>query len=140
MSFSRGPAMIRDEEGALTGYLYLDLKTRDYGSFVNRADKLLKEKLDVPAGYTYRWTGEYEFELRAKERLKIILPLVVFMIFLLLYLVFKVCRRGGRADCPHVLCDVGWAPASMGCSGTTSVWLFGSDTLPYSGSPWKPGL
>lgn len=87
--FSRGPAMIRDEEGALTGYVYLDLKTKDYGGFVNQADKLLKERLVLPAGYSYRWAGEYEFELRAKQRLKIILPIVFFMIFLLLYLVFK---------------------------------------------------
>jgi copper/silver efflux system protein len=87
--FSRGPAMIRDEEGALTGYVYLDLKTKDYGGFVKRADRLLKEKLILPAGYTYRWAGEYEFELRAKQRLKFILPVVFFVIFILLYLVFK---------------------------------------------------
>src|SRR5262252_4042945 len=87
--FSRGPAMIRDEEGALTGYVYLDLKTKDYGGFVNQADKLLREKLLLPAGYNYRWAGEYEFELRAKERLKFILPVVFFVIFMLLYLVFN---------------------------------------------------
>jgi len=87
--FSRGPAMIRDEDGTLTGYVYLDLKTKDYGGYVNRADGLLKEKLVLPAGYTYRWAGEYEFELRAKQRLKIILPVVFIVIFLLLYLVFK---------------------------------------------------
>ena len=87
--FSRGPAMIRDEDGTLTGYVYLDLKTKDYGGYVNRADRLLKEKLVLPAGYTYRWAGEYEFELRAKERLKVILPIVFFVIFLLLYMVFK---------------------------------------------------
>lgn len=81
--------MIRDEDGALTGYVYLDLKTKDYGGFVNQADQLLRTKLDLPAGYTYRWAGEYEFELRAKERLKIILPIVFFVIFLLLYMVFK---------------------------------------------------
>ena len=87
--FSRGPAMIRDEDGALTGYVFLDLKTKNYGGFVNEADKLLKGKLIMPPGYTYRWAGEYEFELRAKERLKIILPIVFFIIFLLLYMVFK---------------------------------------------------
>jgi len=87
--FSRGPAMIRDEDGALTGYVYLDLKNKDYGGFVSRADRLLKAKLDLTGGYTYRWAGEYEFELRAKERLKIILPIVFFVIFLLLYIVFK---------------------------------------------------
>jgi copper/silver efflux system protein len=86
--FSRGPAMIRDEDGALTGYVYLDLKTKDYGGFVHQADNLLQQKLNLPVGYTYRWAGEYEFELRAKERLKIILPIVFFVIFMLLYMVF----------------------------------------------------
>ncbi|HET7209665.1 MAG TPA: CusA/CzcA family heavy metal efflux RND transporter [Terriglobales bacterium] len=89
VSFSRGPAMIRDEEGALTGYVYIDLNTKDYGGFVDQADKLLRQKLILPAGYIYRWAGEYEFELRAKERLKFILPVVFFVIFLLLYLVFN---------------------------------------------------
>ncbi len=88
ISFSKGPAEIRDEEAALTGYVYFDLSTRDYGGFVSRANQLLREKLQAPAGYTYKWSGEYEFELRAKERLKLILPIVFFVIFLLLYMVF----------------------------------------------------
>lgn len=86
--FSRGPAMIRDEDGLLTGYVYLDLATKDYGGFVTRAERLLRENLKLPPGYTYKWSGEYEFELRAKERLKIIVPIVFFVIFLLLYMVF----------------------------------------------------
>ncbi|HSK43377.1 MAG TPA: CusA/CzcA family heavy metal efflux RND transporter, partial [Candidatus Binatia bacterium] len=73
-SFSRGPAMIRDEDGLLTGYVFLDLNTRDYGGFVNDATGMLNAKLKLPAGYTYQWSGEYEFELRARERLKLILP------------------------------------------------------------------
>ena len=88
LSFSRGPAMIRDEEGLLTGYVYLDLATKDYGGFVAQADKLLTEKLKLPPGYTYKWSGEYEFELRAKARLKVIVPIVFFVIFLLLYMIF----------------------------------------------------
>jgi Cu(I)/Ag(I) efflux system membrane protein CusA/SilA len=86
--FSRGPAMIRDEDGLPTGYVYLDLATKDYGGFVTKADRLLRDKLKLPAGYTYKWSGEYEFELRAKSRLKIIVPIVFFVIFLLLYMVF----------------------------------------------------
>ncbi len=86
--FSRGPAMIRDEEGLLTGYVYLDLATKDYGGFVNKADRLLRDKLKLPPGYTYKWSGEYEFELRAKARLKIIVPVVFFVIFILLYMIF----------------------------------------------------
>jgi Cu(I)/Ag(I) efflux system membrane protein CusA/SilA len=87
--FSRGPAMIRDEDGQLTGYVYIDLITTDDGGFVDQASKLLREKLQLPAGYTYQWSGEYEFQLRAKERLRIILPVVFFVIFLLLYMVFR---------------------------------------------------
>ncbi len=88
ISFSRGPAMIRDEDGQLTGYIYIDLNTTDYGGFVDQANKMLRQKLQLPAGYTYQWSGEYEFQLRAKERMKIILPVVFFVIFLLLYMIF----------------------------------------------------
>jgi copper/silver efflux system protein len=88
ISFSRGPAMIRDEDGQLTGYIYIDLNTTDYGGFVDQASNMLRQKLQLPAGYTYQWSGEYEFQLRAKERMKVILPVVFFVIFLLLYMVF----------------------------------------------------
>ncbi len=88
VSFSRGPAFIRDEDGALTGYVYLDLNTRDYGGFVQHASDLLREKLIVPPGYTYKWAGQYEFEMRARQRLEFILPIVFIVIFVLLYMVF----------------------------------------------------
>jgi Cu(I)/Ag(I) efflux system membrane protein CusA/SilA len=80
--------MIRDEDGALTGYIYIDLKNTDYGGFVGQANKFLHDKLALPANYTFQWSGEYELELRAKQRLQLILPVVFFVIFLLLYLVF----------------------------------------------------
>jgi Cu(I)/Ag(I) efflux system membrane protein CusA/SilA len=86
--FSKGPAMIRDEDGALTGYIYIDLNNTNYGGFVAQANQRLQAKLKLPAGYTYRWSGEYQFEQRAKQRLKLILPIVFFVILILLYLVF----------------------------------------------------
>jgi Cu(I)/Ag(I) efflux system membrane protein CusA/SilA len=88
VNFSRGPSMIRDEDGALTGYIYIDLKDANYGGFVAQATRQLQAKLRLPPGYTFQWSGEYEFELRAKQRLKLILPVVFFVIFLLLYMVF----------------------------------------------------
>jgi len=88
VSFSRGPSMIRDEDGALTGYIYIDLNTHDYGGFVAKAGDLLRRKLVLPPGFTYKWSGEYEFQMRAKQRLELILPVVFFVIFLLLYMVF----------------------------------------------------
>jgi len=89
ISFSRGPSMIRDEEAQLTGYVYFNLSTSDYGGFVTRADRLLREKLILPAGYTYGWAGEYQFEQRAKARFELIVPIVLFVIFMLLYLLLR---------------------------------------------------
>ncbi len=88
ISFSKGPAMVRDEDGALTGYIYIDLNTANYGGFVAQADKQIHDKLKLPANYTFQWSGEYQFELEAKQRLKLILPIVFFAIFMLLYMVF----------------------------------------------------
>jgi copper/silver efflux system protein len=89
VSFSRGPAMIRDEDAQLTGYVFVDLNTSDYGGFVQKADGLLQQKLKLPAGAAYHWSGEYEFQLRAKKRLELIMPIVFFVIFLLLYMTFN---------------------------------------------------
>ncbi len=88
ITFARGPSMIRDENGALTGYVYIDLKGANYGGFVNEANRQFATKLRLPAGYSYSWSGEYEFQLRAEQRLKLILPVVFFIIFLLLYMIF----------------------------------------------------
>lgn len=89
ISFSRGPAMIRDEGGQLTGYVFIDLKTDDYGSYVNQANQLLTRELKLPAGFSYQWSGEYEFQLRARQQLKLIMPVVFFAIFMLLYMIFR---------------------------------------------------
>jgi Cu(I)/Ag(I) efflux system membrane protein CusA/SilA len=83
-----GPSMIRDEDARLTGYVYVDLSTNDYGGYVNRAQRALDEKLNLPPGYTLKWSGEYEFQLRARKRLSYILPIVFGLIFVLLYMLF----------------------------------------------------
>jgi Cu(I)/Ag(I) efflux system membrane protein CusA/SilA len=88
ISYSSGPAMIRDEDGQLTGYIYLNLKGADYGGFVDAATRKLHNQISLPPDYNCKWSGEYEFELRAKERMKLILPVVFFTIFLLLYMIF----------------------------------------------------
>jgi Cu(I)/Ag(I) efflux system membrane protein CusA/SilA len=123
--YSRGPAMIRDEDGALTGYVYLNLNTHNYGGFVSDAEKLINQKLALPAGYTWRWAGEYEFEMRAKQRLKIILPIVFFVIFLLLYLVFKSAAEAAVLIFPTFYAMSGglllqWA---LGYNFSVAVWV-----------------
>jgi len=89
ISVSPGPSMIRDEGGELTGYVYIDLAGSDYGGYVKRASKILDANLKMPSGYSIQWAGEYEFELRARRRLTIIVPIVFAAIFILLYVLFN---------------------------------------------------
>jgi Cu(I)/Ag(I) efflux system membrane protein CusA/SilA len=89
VELSPGPSMIRDEDAQLTGYVYVDLATSDYGSYVDRAQRVLDQKLRLPNGYTLKWSGEYEFQLRARKRLSYIMPIVFGVIFILLYMLFR---------------------------------------------------
>jgi Cu(I)/Ag(I) efflux system membrane protein CusA/SilA len=88
ISLSPGPSMIRDENGQLAGYVYVDTATSDTGGYVDRAKRAIAEQLKLPTGYTLLWTGQYEFQVRARERFKILIPLVFFIIFMLLYMTF----------------------------------------------------
>jgi Cu(I)/Ag(I) efflux system membrane protein CusA/SilA len=125
ISFSRGPSMIRDEDGALTGYVYIDLNTKDYGGFVTHASNLLKQKLNLPPGFTYKWSGEYEFELRAKERLQLILPIVFFVIFMLLYVVFHSVTEAAVLISPTIYALTGGLILQklLGYNFSVAVWV-----------------
>jgi Cu(I)/Ag(I) efflux system membrane protein CusA/SilA len=81
-----GPAMIRDEDGLLTGYVYIDIAGRDPNGYVEEAASLLKDKVKLPAGYAISWSGQYEAAQRVKQRLLLVVPLTLFLIFLLLYM------------------------------------------------------
>ena len=81
-----GPGMIRNDNGLLTGYVYIDLHTSDVGSFVERAKKIVNEKLELPAGYSLTWSGQYESMGRVKEKLKIVLPITLLIILILIYI------------------------------------------------------
>ena len=88
IELTTGPAMVRDEDGQLAGYVYVDTATSDIGGYVDRAKAAIVQGLQLPAGYTLQWTGQYEFQVRARERLKILIPIVFFIIFMLLYMTF----------------------------------------------------
>ena len=81
-----GPAMIRNEGGLLTGYVYVDIADRDPNGYIEEAGKLIREKVKLPPGYAVSWSGQYEGMERAKERLTVVLPLTIFLILFLLYL------------------------------------------------------
>ena len=89
ITLTTGPAMIRDENAQLAGYVYIDTATRDLGGYVDRARQAIASAVTMPSGYTLQWTGQYEFQVRARERLQIVIPIVLFVIFMLLYITFN---------------------------------------------------
>jgi copper/silver efflux system protein len=86
LKLTTGPSMLRDENGMLNGYVYIDVAGRDIGGYVAEAKDVVAANVHLPAGYTLEWSGQYEAMQRVRERLKIVLPLTFFLIFLLLYL------------------------------------------------------
>jgi Cu(I)/Ag(I) efflux system membrane protein CusA/SilA len=81
-----GPAMIRDENGMLAGYVYVDITGRDLGSYVSEAKRTVARELKLPTGYSLTWSGQYENMFRVRERLKIVVPVTLLLIFILLYM------------------------------------------------------
>ena len=78
--------MLRDENGLLSGYVYVDVAGRDVGTYVAEAKRIVRESLKLPPGYSIAWSGQYEAMERVKQRLKFVLPLTLFLITLLLYI------------------------------------------------------
>ncbi len=81
-----GPAMLRDENGMLNGYVYVDVAGRDIGGYVEEAKKVVRDKVKLPSGYSFAWSGQYEAMQRVREKLTVVLPLTILLIVMLLYL------------------------------------------------------
>jgi Cu(I)/Ag(I) efflux system membrane protein CusA/SilA len=90
---AEGPAMLRDENGMLDGYVYVDVQGRDLGSYVAEAAKVVQEKVVLPPGYSVAWSGQYESMLRVRDRLMTVVPLVLVLVFALLYANTKSAAR-----------------------------------------------
>jgi Cu(I)/Ag(I) efflux system membrane protein CusA/SilA len=86
IQLTQGPSMIRDENGFLAGYVYVDVDGRDIGGYVEEAKQAVLSQLELPPGTTLQWSGQYENMVRVRERLKIVVPVTLGLIFMLLYL------------------------------------------------------
>jgi len=86
ITMATGPSMVRNEDGLLTSYVYVDLADRDVRGYVEDAQRVLAERIELPPGTSISWSGQYEEMVRVKERLLIVVPLTLFLILLLLYL------------------------------------------------------
>ncbi len=80
-----GPGMIRDENARLSGYVYVDIAGRDVGGYVEQAKKVVGTHVQLPPGYTLTWSGEYENMIRVWNRLLVVVPITILIIFLLIY-------------------------------------------------------
>ncbi|MEC9346616.1 MAG: efflux RND transporter permease subunit [Pseudomonadota bacterium] len=89
ISISDGPGVIRSENARLNGWIYVDIAGVDIGSYVADAQQAVAEQIDLPAGYSLSWSGQYEYMERAKERLSVVVPVTLAIIILLLFLNFR---------------------------------------------------
>jgi Cu(I)/Ag(I) efflux system membrane protein CusA/SilA len=122
-----GPSMIRDENGLLSGYVYVDFDTSktDVGSYVARAKNVVAAAVALPTGYAMSWSGQYENMLRVKERLKIILPITLVLIFGLLYLNTRSSFKAGLVMLAVPFSAIGavWLLYLLGYNVSIAVWV-----------------
>ena len=120
-----GPGMIRDENGLLSGYVYVDVAGRDVGGYVNEAKKAVRERVQLPAGYAIAWSGQYEALERVRQRLVIVLPLTLFLILMLLYLNTKSLAKTAIIVLAVPFSAVGaiWFLYALGYNMSIGVWV-----------------
>jgi Cu(I)/Ag(I) efflux system membrane protein CusA/SilA len=120
-----GPAMIRNENGLLAGYVYVDMSGRDIGGYVDQAKRIVAKELKLPTGYTLLWSGQYENMLRVKERLKVVLPLTIFLICVLLYMNTKSAVKTALVmlAVPFSLIGAIWFLWILGYQTSIAVWV-----------------
>ncbi len=116
VTVSDGPPMIKSEGARLTGWTYVDIRDRDVGSYVAAAKKLVAEKLKLPPGYSLVWSGQYEYMQKARENLKLVVPLTIALIGFLVYLAFR--------SVPQMLIVMGTLPMAL-AGGLWLLYLLG---------------
>ena len=120
-----GPAMIRDEDAQLAGYVFIDMAGRDIGSYVEEAKKKVAEQVQLPTGYTLSWSGQYEYIQRAKERLIYVVPLTLLIIFVLLYMNLRSATKCAIVllAVPFSMIGAIWFVYLLGYNMSVAVWV-----------------
>jgi Cu(I)/Ag(I) efflux system membrane protein CusA/SilA len=119
------PAIIRDEDAQLAGYVFVDMTGRDIGSYVEEAKKKVAEQLKLPTGYTLSWSGQYEYIQRAKEKLMYVVPLTLLIIFVLLYMNLRSATKCGIVllAIPFSMIGAIWCVYLLGYNMRVAVWV-----------------
>jgi Cu(I)/Ag(I) efflux system membrane protein CusA/SilA len=121
----QGPGMIRNENGLLSGYVYVDVAGRDIGSYVTEAKKIVSQKVPLPTGYALQWSGQYENMARVRERLKVVLPLTFVIIIFLLFMNTKSWAKTGivMMAVPFSLIGSVWLLWALDYNLSVAVWV-----------------
>jgi len=125
MKISTGAPEINSEGGLLRSLVYLNVRGRDMGSFVTEAKQILEQKLKLPAGYYVAWSGQWENQIRAKERLQVLIPLGMVIIFILLYFTFKSVLEASMVmlSVPFALVGGVYLVAALNYNLSVAVWV-----------------
>jgi len=125
LRFVQGPPMIRDEDGMLAGYVFVDMAGRDVGSYVEDLKQVVRDTITLPPGYTIAWSGQYEFMQRVRERLTIFIPLTIGIIFVLFYFTFRSVAETLMVMLGVPLSLVGgmWYMVWLGYNMSIAVWV-----------------
>jgi len=120
-----GPSMIRDENGMLAGYVFIDMAGRDIGGYVEDAKRAVAAGLRVPEGYALLWSGQYENMLRVRERLKVVVPITLLLIFMLLYMNTKSAVKASivMLAVPFSVIGAVWYLYLLGYNVSIAVWV-----------------
>jgi Cu(I)/Ag(I) efflux system membrane protein CusA/SilA len=120
-----GPPMIKSEMGSLTGWVYVDTTTNDVGGYVDAAKAAVAKSVVIPPGYTLKWTGQYEFLQRIRERLAIVLPLTIAIVFVILYLNFQGVMQTliVMTGVPFAAVGAIWTLFAAGFNTSIAVWV-----------------
>ena len=122
---TQGPSMIRDENGQLAGYVFIDVAGRDLGGFVEDAKRAVASAVTLPAGYTLQWSGQYENMLHVKSRLRFVVPLTLAVIVVLLYLNTRSAAKTGIVLLAVPFSAIGafWLLWALGYNVSIATWV-----------------
>jgi Cu(I)/Ag(I) efflux system membrane protein CusA/SilA len=120
-----GPSMLRNENGMLAGYVFVDLSSSDIGGYVEKAKEIVRQGLQLPTGYSLIWSGQYENMLRVRERLKIVIPVTLVLIFALLYMNTKSAMKASivMLAVPFSLIGAVWLMYALGYNISIAAWV-----------------
>src|SRR5256714_1894616 len=125
IKYKTGPPSVRSENGKLVGFVFVDITTSDIDGYVHKAAQLLGQRIQYPPGYYIQWAGQFEYLQAAKERLKIVIPFTLLIIFMLIYISTRSVLKTAIVllAVPFSLIGAFWLLYLLGYNMSVAVWV-----------------